>query len=131
MTSNTVRTLWVILTLPATILHELAHAVVAMPAAEQVGIAIEPRGCEAHCLVAWREDASRFVIIASALAPPLAGLLAAGVAVWQWTAVGGPTPRSVTEWALLSIVATYWWVFVTPSPDDIQVAREAGHDRDD
>lgn len=121
------RALWAALTLPGALLHELTHAIVAIPGADRVGIAVDPRGFDARCLVAWRDDAPRGVIAASALAPVAAGLLALAVAVWSWAAGVTTLPRSPAEWAWLSIVTMWWFVFVTPSASDLATARGESH----
>jgi hypothetical protein len=117
----------VLLVLPARLAHELLHAAVALPWARRVQLDILPQRGDAVARVAWRGDPSRLVVALSALAPLLAGLIAAGAAAGMLLS-GAALPTTVTETALLAIAAAYIALVAQPSAADIDQAR--GGDRD-
>lgn len=121
-----IRTLWALLTLPATLAHETVHAAVAAPAADRVAVAIDPRGFEAQAMIEWHDSARWWAVLAAGVAPVVAGLLALAAAVWTAATTGFTAPATPVEWAKLAIIAAWWGVFVTPSPADLRLARGGG-----
>jgi hypothetical protein len=118
--------LWALLTLPATLAHELTHAAVAAPAASRVGITIEPRGFEASALVQWHDEARWWAVIAAGIAPVAAGLIALAAALWVAITSGWSGPATPVGWAKLAIIAAWWGVYVTPSPADLRMVQGGG-----
>lgn len=111
----------VLLILPARLAHELLHAVAALPWARRIQLDILPRRGDAHARVAWSGDPHQAVVALSALAPLLAGCIAAGAALGMLLA--GVSPDGVTETALLAIAATYIALIAQPSRADLRQAR--------
>lgn len=123
MTHRLLNVLTSLFVLPAVLCHELAHAIVATPVAKRVGI-FDPVGTPSvH--VEWREDASGWVIIASAYAPLISGILV-GVAGLVWAFVSGPglVPETARDWIVVGIGAIWYAIYVSPSPSDVQTAQE-------
>jgi hypothetical protein len=112
---------------PAVLLHELAHAIVATPGAKRVGI-FDPIGTPS-VQVEWREDASGWLIVASAYAPLLSGILV-GLCGLVWAFVTGPglVPESARDWIVVGVGAIWYAIYVSPSPSDVRTAQE-GIDR--
>jgi hypothetical protein len=113
-------------TWPAFLLHELAHAAVATPGAERVSVE-DPVGTPS-VRVEWREDASGWLIVLSAYAPLLSGIVAGGLGV-AWMLVSGlPAPETARQWAVVGVGAIWYAIYVMPSPSDVRTAQE-GIDR--
>lgn len=114
-------------TWPAFLLHELAHAAVATLGADRVALR-DPVGSPS-VVVEWPDDVSGWLIVASAYAPLLSGIVAGlcGV-VWALTAGVGQLPATAREWLIVGVAAIWYGIYVTPSPSDIRTAQE-GIDR--
>ncbi len=115
-----------LLSLPATLLHELTHAVVSAPFADTLAVVVEPRGMHASVAVDWRDDAPDWGLVLAHYAPMLAGLFAAAAVSIHWVVSGGRLPQSTVGWAKLAIAAVSWGIYVTPSEDDRDLDREGG-----
>jgi len=113
------------LTLPATVAHELTHAVTGLPWATRIAIEWRRSGTAvAH--IDWRDNAPWWAIGMTALAPFAAGSLAATLALIQWINGGMPTPSTPLGWSQWTIVAMWWVVFVAPSGDDLRASGVRG-----
>lgn len=106
--------------LPAILAHESLHAAAALPWARRVQIEIVPAEALAVHRVEWSEDVGRIVRTIAALAPLLAGLVAAVAAAWLGL-LG--VPRSSSQMALLAIAAVYWMAVCVSPADLIRVWR--------
>jgi hypothetical protein len=113
----------VLLVLPARLVHELLHAVAALPWARRIQLDILPQRGDAVARVAWRGEPPHAVVALSALAPLLAGLIAAGAAVGLLVSGAVSAPSTVRELALLAIGAAYVGLVAQPSARDLQRAR--------
>jgi len=122
MMRDTLLTLRAIALLPAILLHESLHAAVALPWAERVQIEIVPDDGLAVHRVQWRAGVGQVVRTTVALAPLLAGLIAALGAVWLGL-LG--VPETSSDLALLAIGAVYWFASFF-SPADVIRAWRAG-----
>lgn len=118
----------VLLALPARLIHELLHAITALPWAERVQVDILPQRGGAQSRVQWRESPPPGVVALSALAPLIAGLLALSWALWLFATGALVAPSTVTGWALVAIMAAYMAMIAKPSPQDV---RQARGDRDE
>jgi hypothetical protein len=115
-----------LVTWPAFLLHELAHAAVATLGAESVAIS-DPVGSPS-VRVEWRDDVSGWLIVASAYAPLVSGI-AVGTLGVVWALVSGvPLPSDARQWLVVGIAAIWYGIYVMPSPSDIATAKE-GIDR--
>lgn len=112
------RPLWALLALPATLAHELAHALASLPWARQLALVVEPGTGRAAVRVDWRDSAGQWARSLAALAPFVAGVFGAVVAIVLW--LRGGRPIEPLKYALL---AGWWVVFMTPSSSDRDVAR--------
>jgi len=120
--SRTVR-LFALFGLPATLLHEATHAMFSAPWSRELALVLNPRGVEAAVHVDWREDAPRLAVALAHLAPAIVGsLLAILVAVYWLVTPGIVLPETVAGWGRLSIAAFVWWIYVTPSREDLEGA---------
>jgi hypothetical protein len=114
------------LTLPATLLHEVAHVAVASPWADRVAIEWRPRTGGAMAHIDWRDSAPDWAMLAAGVAPFCLGLLAAGLAIAHATSTGVPEPSGPLDWSRWSIVAMWWVVFVVPSRQDLRASTGSG-----
>jgi len=102
--------------LPAALAHELSHALVALPWAEEVSVSFDGEGA-AQCHVVWRDDGP----------PEYASLMAAYAPLWIGGLLGaamfgalltGPLPETLVEWLIVSTAGAYWTVFIAHDPRD-------------
>lgn len=119
----------VAIALPARLIHELLHALTALPWAERVQIEMRPDG-DARARIAWRANPPpRAVVVLSALAPLLAGVLAAVVAVAMVVVGDLSTPSTPTELSLAAIAGAYVAMIANVQKEDVNAAfgpREGG-----
>lgn len=92
-----------LLLLPARIIEEGLHALVALPWAVSVSVSINPR--QPSTAVHWRDDTPRWAQAIAHVAPELVASIA-GLAVLGWWTAGGsvPLPGTTLDWVLL------WWL---------------------
>jgi len=102
--------------LPAALAHELSHALVALPWAEEVSVSFDGEG-GAQCHVVWRDDGP----------PEYASLMAAYAPLWigmpvgvlgLWALATGSLPQTLQDWLVPSVAAGYWVVFIAHDPRD-------------
>lgn len=120
-TSRVFAPVWVALTIPATLAHELLHALASAPWAQEVTVSARPRSFDVACLVEWREDTPRAAIALAHLAPVLVGLVAALVSGAIWYSSGGQLPSSTAEMVTWAVAAVWWAIFTWPSADDLNI----------
>lgn len=111
----------VLVALPARVLHELLHALTALPWAERVQIELRPSG-DARVRVRWREPPPRAVVVVSALAPLIAGVCAALTALWLLVTGHLAPPETITETALAAIAGAYVGMIANVQGEDLQAA---------
>jgi hypothetical protein len=114
---------FVLIALPARLAHEALHIVTALPFARRVRLDINVSTGNAAARVKWADWAPAPVVTLSALAPLIAGCLAALVAVALLLSGAVAVPTTVTELCLLAIAASYVAMIAKPSPADLQSAR--------
>lgn len=113
----------VLLTLPPALAHEATHAA----AGRLVGAR-----CEFHDLLSTRPfvrvhdwgDASPQAQALVALAPFLAGTVAAVVGLGWLIVAGVPLPEGPRQLLVAGIGAVWFWIYTSPSGDDASVAAE-------
>ena len=116
-------TVFALFSLPATLLHEATHAAFSAPWSRELALVMNPRGVEAAVHVDWQEDAPRLAVALAHLAPAIVGsALAILVAVYWLATPGIGLPATVAGWGRLSIACWCWWIYVTPSREDVQGA---------
>lgn len=131
MTHSLPLRLLVVLALPARVIHELLHALTALPWAERVQIELRRDG-NAAARIAWKDDQPpRYAIVLSALAPLFAGVLAVAVAVWGLATGQLATPTTPTELALGALTGAYVAMIANVQREDRRAALGAGGDRDE
>lgn len=106
---------WSVASLPAAILHELAHAVVALPFADAVSVEFAADG-RATCHVDW-SDPPDWGLLLTAYAPLWLGASVAVAGGWAWL-TGAWSPETTREWLLSAALAGYWVIFVAHDPRD-------------
>lgn len=118
---------WVaLLTLPPTLLHEVAHCLVAAPVAERVALVVEPTHLHAESQIWWSGDPPAWVVRAVHLVPHLGGLVVGAAVGWQWLQYGLALPTTSGGLLVWSVAALWWLQFTAPSLQDVRGAREAG-----
>lgn len=110
------------LALPATLAHEVAHVAVGSPWAERVAIEWHPRDGLATAHIEWQDGAPDWAQAAAGIAPFVAGLVAAVMAVGVWLRSDIPAPSTAIGWSAWTIIAMWWVVFMTPSGQDLRTA---------
>ncbi|WP_224332870.1 hypothetical protein [Haloprofundus halobius] len=109
--------LWHLLT-PAVPLHELTHALVALPWASNVETDLQ-RG-DAEVRITWRDETPLWAVYLAHLAPMLVGL---GLVLVAVATIGVPSASSleglgIHEAGLLLILACNWAIYSFPSYED-------------
>lgn len=107
---------WRLLSLPATMAHELTHMLLAVPWAEESAIIVDDVGV-VHA-VNWTDDAPRWGIILSSLGPTFLGALVGFVGLWQLLT---STPSGPNDWLIAGALAAWWVIYATPSGDDLDI----------
>lgn len=115
------RALWAMFALPASLAHELTHVLASVPWARRVGLIVEPRSGRAAARIEWSESAGDRARSIAAIAPMLAGIAAAVILIALWIASGGNLPSSSSSLAKVSILLSWWIIYMTPSGGDAQV----------
>jgi len=123
MTHTKLTTTYALLALPATLAHEVTHALASVPWAKQLALVIEPSSGRAVVRVDWRESAGAWGRRVAALAPFAGGLLAGLVALYLWIRNGAAAPENGTQMAKWCLFSVYWLIYMTPSADDLATAR--------
>lgn len=105
--------------LPARVIEESIHTLVAMPFAEVVTVRFDPRGGTAETVVQFREETPRWAVTLAYLAPEALAALAA-FALVAWWLVGGTVwwPQSLLDWVLLAVVGAQYLAIALPSAKD-------------
>jgi len=122
---------WVALvTLPPTLLHEVAHCLAAAPVAERVALVVEPTHLHAESQIWWAGEPPAWVVRFVHLVPHLGGLVVGAVVAWAWVTGALATPAT-SGGLLVWVIAALWWVqFTAPSLQDLRGARAAGGEVD-
>jgi hypothetical protein len=125
---------WMRLVTPAEPLHELTHALVAFPVAEDVGIERGPDG-GAFARLEWPSDAPVVWVRIAHLAPTIVGTSSAIVAAvafpgvvdvvastgaWVAVSLGVPSAAGTVQLMLGAVIVVNWVVFSIPSPEDLR-----------
>lgn len=121
------RTFALVITYPATLAHELTHAIAAKPWAERLEIDLNPFDGDYGVTVHWREDAPGKQVVMASIMPFVAGMVALAGALVMWVLDGFTLPTSGVGLAKLSIVAMWWVLYVVPSPADVNTAINGGN----
>lgn len=106
------------LALPPTVAHELTHVLASLPWARRVGLVIEPWTGRASARIEWADRAGQGARAISAIAPLVAGTVAASVALALWATTGADLPSSSTALAKVAILTAWWAVYMSPSDGD-------------
>jgi hypothetical protein len=113
-----------LLLLPARVIEEGAHAVVALPWAEEVFVRLNPRDDVVETVVQYPETTPQWAIQLAHVAPEL---IAAGsaVAVIAWWTVGGSVwlPASTLDWILLWLVGAQYLAIAMPEQGSPEVGE--------
>jgi len=117
---------------PIEVLHELTHAAVASPWADDWQVVVGPQEAtlSMHTVVEFDEDTPAWAEALAHLAPFLTGLLGALVAGLMLMAGHG---FGNSGWDLLvySALGLAWALYTMPSSDDLAGARQALQEADD
>jgi len=106
-----------LVTLPPTVLHELAHLLVVLPWAAQVGVVFDMTRADAELRVNYRSGTPQGAVVASHYAPAVSGVAIAVVAVW-WLLTQGLAPATATEAVWWSVLSVWWAIYTLPSGRD-------------
>lgn len=113
---------WSLLTLPPTILHELTHAAIAAPWADETWVLLDAQDIRAVCGIEWG-DVPDWVIVGAHYGPLVIGTALGGVAVAL--AILGHYPDTTRGWLVTSAVAVWWWIYTMPSGADREMPDDA------
>lgn len=106
-----------LITLPPTIAHELAHVLVVLPWAAQVGVVFDVSGADAKVEVNYRDGTPQWAITAAHYAPVVSGMLIALLAI-VWLVSQSIAPTTAREWLWWSVLAVWWGIYTLPSGED-------------
>lgn len=107
---------------PVTVAHELTHAAVGKVCGGDVDITFDLLYWDVGVTVDWGGDVDRWKVVATALAPFIAGMVAMVVAIVLWTLNGHQLPDSSMNMAIMGLLAMWWARYAFPSPEDVGVA---------
>jgi hypothetical protein len=107
---------WQLMSLPASMLHELTHFVLAQPWAEQSAIIWDDQGL-VHG-VDWQPETPRWAIVLASLGPTILGSLVGLVGLWRLLTA---PPATLNEWLIAGAIAGWWTIYASPSPDDLDI----------
>jgi len=114
--------------LPSKIAEEAVHAAAALPWAARMGVLVEPRTGRAAVDIEWLGQPPTWALLITHFAPAILGS-AIGVVVLAWWATEGfVLPEVWSEWALLSVVTTWWALFTWPGRADREVSADGTAD---
>lgn len=104
-----------LLLLPARILEEGIHALVALPFAEEVVVRLNPGDDVAETVVHYRSGTPRWVIWLAHVAPEVLAATAMLATLAYWS-LGGAVwwPASTFDWVLLWLVGTQFLAIAAP-----------------
>jgi hypothetical protein len=123
MIRNNIKRLWLAYSLPSTLAHEVTHAALAYPFADELALVIKPR----PAVVANWGDAPRAAVKASHYGPFVGGVvMAIAAVVWMFT--GGRPPSTTNEWLTLVALVGAWYIYMHPNEydRDLDVADGGG-----
>lgn len=106
-----------LITLPPAIAHELAHLVVVLPWAAQVGVVFDMTSADAEVRVNYRESTPQWAVTAAHYAPLVSGVVI-GVLAVVWLLSASITPATAQEWLWWAVLAVWWAIYTLPSPLD-------------
>lgn len=95
-------------------LHELTHAVVAVPWVETIGLILYPR---IEIAVEWRDSTPGWAIVLSHYAPLFLGV-SMGIVSILYVLYSGYIPDDLTSWIVVSMLAVWWVIYTAPSKKD-------------
>jgi hypothetical protein len=116
---------WRLLSLPATLAHELTHLLLALPWADESAIIFDGRG-PAH-YVNWQDSVPRSAVVLASLGPTILGSVVGLVGLVLML----QDPPAGRELVLAGGVAAWWVIYVSPSPDDLDLYSAQDNDNGD
>jgi hypothetical protein len=117
MTSTATRAVANLVTLPPAIAHELAHVLVVLPWAAQVGVVFDMTRADAEVRVNYRENTPRWAVTAAHYAPLVSGLVI-GVLAVVWLLSASLAPATAQEWLWWAVLGVWWAIYTLPSAAD-------------
>jgi hypothetical protein len=106
-----------VITLPPAIAHELAHLLVVLPWAAQVGVVFDMTNADAEVRVNYRDNTPQWAINAAHYAPVVSGAALALLAVW-WLTTHSVAPTTAQQYVWWSVLAVWWGIYTLPSGAD-------------
>jgi hypothetical protein len=114
---------WLAISLPTTMLHELTHWLVGLPWADESAIFYETDGYGFGHGVNWGDDVPTWAPIVTSLAPTLLGALVGLIGLWRLFVA---PPDGFTELATAAIASLYWGIYCLPQGDDLDIYSNDG-----
>jgi hypothetical protein len=106
-----------VITLPPAIAHELAHLLVVLPWAAEVGVVFDVRGADAEVRVNYRDGVPQWAITAAHYAPVVSGV-AIGLLAVAWLTTQSIAPTTAHQWLWWAVLAVWWGIYTLPSAAD-------------
>lgn len=106
-----------VITLPPAIAHELAHLLVVLPWAAQVGVVFDVQTANAEVRVNYRENVPQWAVTAAHYAPVVSGVGIGVLAVW-WLTTNSLAPTTAQQWLWWAVLAVWWGIYTLPSAAD-------------
>lgn len=108
------RSVWLLVSLPTTLLHELTHWAAGLRWATESAVFYE-NGEIGH-VVNWSDDVPDWAPIVTSLAPTLLGALIGLIGLWRLVTV---QPETFEQLATAAIASIYWGIYCLPQGDDL------------
>jgi hypothetical protein len=111
--------IWLIVSFPTTLLHELTHWLTGLPWADESAIFYE--NGFGH-VTNWGDDVPAWAPVVTSLAPTLLGALVGVIGLWQLFA---SPPSDFESLATAAIASLYWGIFTLPQGDDLDIYQRS------
>lgn len=107
-----------LLALPAWMLHEVTHAIVALPWARRVAITFDVEDQHPRARIQWQDDETAPKAV-SAMAPFIIGSSSMLGLLALWLLKGRPMSGSIEVFAAGTVALMWWIIYTTPSAQDL------------
>jgi hypothetical protein len=115
-----IRLISTLVTLPATLLHELTHVLASLPWANEIRVRLRPRTGEARAAIQYPPATPDWLIRLHELSPAILGLIGGMILAGWWVTTGDPMPDSLIGKVGMLYVSYSWALYaVLGAADDL------------